>query len=552
MEIPGVMRHKKDHKEARAGFWAPPPNTACDSSIHLVNATFDYIQREIVERQGGVDFVVWTGDNVRHDNDNRYPRTLKQIYASNEFMGIKMQEIFGSDKYSPEFIPVIPTVGNNDVYPHNIMFAGPNSKTISTYKSMWKTWIPPEQSHTFDRGAYFHIPVAPKLVVVSLNSLYFYENNKAVDGCSSRDEPGTLQLDWLAIQLRLFRLQGIKVWIIGHVPPTDRQWYTACYDRYANLMVQYRDLVIGQLFGHVNIDHFYFMKYKEQTSLSIDAHHASAPKLGPMLGREESQISKNPHFHISKNPLDVLAEARETFDALPRSPRKSKGTIRAAFDIDSAFGNLAVVNVAPSIVPNYFPTLRIYHYLTSASEILPTYLESGIEGESIAKKKKKKKKKKPKHQIPPVELLGPGYIRQQYTPLKYIQYYLNTTTANANHSSHQVEYQIEYDTSEWPYFMSDLTIGNWVSLGKEISGLDGHGKLPKAPSDENISEDVRDYFSRSLQRLTAYAYDVTGSKRRRKKKKEKQKNKRRNGMWSIFTFRGFVSTGLEAEYEEEQ
>lgn len=38
------------------------PNTICDSPLEMIDATFDWINRNLVD---SVDFVVWTGDNAR-------------------------------------------------------------------------------------------------------------------------------------------------------------------------------------------------------------------------------------------------------------------------------------------------------------------------------------------------------------------------------------------------------------------------------------------------------------------------------------------------------
>jgi endopolyphosphatase len=474
---PSIDKAKKDHHDARAGYWGPEPGSECDSPIRLVNATLDYIDRTFVQ-QGGVDFVVWTGDSARHDNDNRYPRTLPQIFELNNMMTEGMHRVFGSDRFKSSTIPVIPTIGNNDVWPHNLMFPGP-SKTIAQYKELWKLWIPPEQIHTFDRGAYFHVPVAPKLTVVSLNSLYFYENNAAVEGCSA-SEPGSLQLDWLEIQLRIFRQQGIKVWIVGHVPPTDRQWYDDCFDRYANLMITYRDLVIGQLFGHVNIDHFYFMEYQRQKKARVQA-----------------------------NPLQILLDVRDNFD-----------TQVGKLDLTSSLEHLAVVNVGPSVVPNYYPTLRLYEY-----QIEPAAAE-------LRKKKRKKQVK-----LPPVEHLGPGHVKQLFTPLKYTQFYLNLTKANASPES-RIEYEIEYDTSREPYAMKDLTLPSWVDLGQQLSGLHGKGII----KDKAFCQ-----HDPVLNRLplckTRRENDISTAKNKRAK--------RNDDFWDVFVSRGFVSTGLEDELKDQ-
>ena len=62
------------------------------------------------------------------------------------------------------------------------------------------------------------------------------DNNKVVDGCpptrpGDTPDPGTLQLDWLVVQLDRWRQQGKQVWLTGHVPPTDANWWPLCkYD----------------------------------------------------------------------------------------------------------------------------------------------------------------------------------------------------------------------------------------------------------------------------------------------------------------------------------
>ena len=44
-----------------------------------------------------VDFVVWTGDNARRDNDKEIPRTGKEIVDFNEMLVTKFAEVFGKD-----------------------------------------------------------------------------------------------------------------------------------------------------------------------------------------------------------------------------------------------------------------------------------------------------------------------------------------------------------------------------------------------------------------------------------------------------------------------
>lgn len=86
-----------DESELAGHFGAP--TTSCDSPQALVNATFDWIKKELmgedVEDGKGIDFVIWTGDSARHDNDVQRPRTEKEIMELNEMVVDKMKEVFG-------------------------------------------------------------------------------------------------------------------------------------------------------------------------------------------------------------------------------------------------------------------------------------------------------------------------------------------------------------------------------------------------------------------------------------------------------------------------
>lgn len=82
------------------------------------------------------------------------------------------------------------------------MFPGPNEVT-RTFGSIWLNHVPESEFHVFQRGGYFAKEIIPNaLAVLSLNTLYFYDSNKAVDGCKrykrktpEKDrDPGSVQL----------------------------------------------------------------------------------------------------------------------------------------------------------------------------------------------------------------------------------------------------------------------------------------------------------------------------------------------------------------------
>ncbi|KAG9015715.1 Endopolyphosphatase, partial [Tulasnella sp. JGI-2019a] len=283
-----------------------------------------------------IDFVIWTGDSARHDSDHKLPRTPEEIYSLNRRTVAQMKQAFAGSG-----IPIVPSLGNNDLYPHNIMYPGPNQVT-QEYRDIWESMIPFSSYQVFQRGAYYSVEVIPdRLAAISLNTLYWYDSNKAVDGCPiDSDDPGRLELDWLEVQLNMFRKRKMQVWMTGHVPPTLGNYYPDCYRGYAQLALRFQDTIVGHLFGHMNIDHFFWIDVHE-------LHDIASP----------SVWSRLTSLLFKKKPLSKVL--LKDFKSLPPKKSDSSG------DEDEEpldYEDYVVVNVAPSVVPTYQPSVRIFSY----------------------------------------------------------------------------------------------------------------------------------------------------------------------------------------------
>lgn len=446
-----------------------------------------------------LDFVIWTGDSARHDNDEKIPRDEKEVLTTNRWVADKFVEAFkADDPRSSLSIPVIPTFGNNDILPHNILLSGPN-KWLKAYTDVWGQFIPEEQRHGFERGGWFYVEVIPKeLAVFSLNTLYFFNNNAAVDGCALRSEPGFEHMEWLRIQLQFMRERGMKAILTGHVPParTDSKqlWDETCWQKYTLWLQQFRDVVVGGFYGHMNIDHFTLHDTKAIKIATADVGELGGP----------SRMSLDDELTIN-SASDYLQELRKDWSNLPnpapafkagqaeedgvstegrkKKKRKGKkGKKKKKNPLDKIGGpwgeRFQVTHVGPSIVPNFFPTLRIVEYNITGlnaeatwfsqinakkemaspdSKFAPTmsfedYLlehpadefELDSEDEEImGKKKKHKRPKKPKKPsdpnlhipLPPDKTSppGPAYSPQTLTLLGYTQFFANLTYINNEH-----------------------------------------------------------------------------------------------------------------------
>jgi len=634
----------EDDFDIAGDYGAPASN--CDSPHTLVNSTFDWIKKNIMDSDDdsmGIDFVIWTGDSARHDNDLQRPRTEREILTLNEMMVQKMYETFGNkdgmgdeDPTNDFIIPVVPTLGNNDILPHNIFFPGPSTLTRE-YLGLWKSFVPEDQTHIFDRGAYFWKDVVPGnkngendqlehggLAVVSLNTLYFFNSNSAVDGCDLPSEPGYQQMEWLRIQLELMRQTNMKAILIGHVPPArvrevgwreggrddweagwgKRSWDETCWRKYVLWSQQYRDVLAGSIFGHMNLDHFIVMDTKE-----LERKHTPKKDSQKKDITQYTDSNHEPTFHIT-SAEDYLISLREGFSRLPHPgpPRGKKGKNapkgidwkkKYIEDIGGEHGERFIVNVVgPSVVPNYFPTLRLVNYnITgissggveddfetqededSANPHIADELRRRNDDSKKKQKGPKKDPKKPKEPVPnppsPTAPPGPAYSNQPFTLLGYTQLYANLTRINSGRNKerpqekvdNEFRYELEYDTrTDKEYGLKDMTVRSYLDLAhklvdarpqKKKGKKGGKGKKGKKNHENGNAEDIEDIdvefddFDEHDEDDEDDEVDELDRKgREHKGHRHRKGNKHRDKVFREFLNRAFVQTISPSELDE--
>jgi endopolyphosphatase len=521
----------------------------------LVNETFRWIEENLKDE---IDFVIWTGDSVRHDNDEKRPRNADEIVQLNEFMAQKWVDLFGvrdrakSPTSIPRLsVPVIPTFGNNDILPHNIFREGPNTWT-KKFAEIWRHFIPEDQRHTFVEGGWFTIEVIPgKLAVISLNTMYFFESNSAVDGCNVESEPGYEHMEWLRVQLQLLRSRGMKAILMGHVAPArsneKKNWDESCWQKYTLWMDRYRDVVVTGLYGHMNIDHFIL-----QDNHKVDIEtvlEKPADDIVTTLSKEDYLVSLRKQWSSLPSPpagiFEKLRSTSEPFDFDATKKKKSKKEKKREKKerkylkkIGGPFAERYTLSlVSPSLVPNYFPTLRVVEYNITGLEALSIQDESNYDrdGDSsdvsivgstlfdpqtpsvdIEKKKKGKDKddEPPSFKIPdpPSSTAppGPAYSNQPFTLISYTQYFANLTrlneeAASQGHKSPKIDFEVEYSTNDDGVCqMTDLTVRSFLELAIRI-GEDGAAATdtsispdPSAAGKKKVNEAWRTFLSRAF------------------------------------------------------
>ena len=439
-------------------------------------------------------------------------------------------------------------------------------------------------------------------------------------------------MNWLRVQLGFMRQRGLKVILIGHVPParTDSKsnWDETCWQKYVLWLRQYRDIIVGAFYGHMNIDHFMLQDFEEVsiTDFNQIPEDGQADEL-----LEEDSVSL-------QSAGDYLIDLRDDWSRLPREPsakytegdnvgkgagifgykrkgRKHKNkNERYLHKIGGKWAErFAVSQIGPSVIPNYFPTLRIFSYNMSGiddtfasqnkhsssfgqqqilAQNIPVNDNWMIEanGESFEEdycsafndsikaeeypKTSKKKKKKPSCTIPDPPPLdsapGPAYSPQAFTLLGYTQYFANLTAINENASS-MLEEQLDKRDNK---LQTHGDANGLVPTG--VNRLDRDCKHTEDFEFE-VEYDTRDDKVFKLKDLTVRNYlrlaerigdfgsknsyedkavtqtDMKMEKRKRKhgeKKKKKDKNYFKNDAWLTFVKRAFVGTKDDDEIEE--
>ncbi|KAK7907882.1 hypothetical protein PG985_015185 [Apiospora marii] len=518
----------------------------CDSPFALVNATFDWLAKNV---QDEVDFVIWTGDSARHDSDESIERTEKEVIKTNRMIADGLAGAFSDSQGLT--VPIIPTFGNNDILPHNVMTAGPN-RWLRKYLDVWRSFIPEAQRHAFEYGGWFYTEVVPdQLAVFSLNTLYFFDRNAGIDDCVSPSQPGYKQFAWLDAQFGYLRSRGMKAILMGHVPPArtgDKQlWEETCWQKYTLWLQQYRDVIVGATYGHMNIDHFLIQDTHELDLdlLGNNGDNSKKSKKGKNGNKRKGHkganlLSDDDNGLVSiQSGKDYLVELREAWSKLPKAAVRQTDEAEAAkkkkgkknSDIGGPWAERFQLSlISPSVVPNYYPTYRIYEYNITGLEDAPTWVDvrrgsssdeehgsvtgfraanqhplaqdGGIDSTASKKKKGGKSESSATLVIPEgpskTATPGPAYSPQTLSFTGFTQYFANLTHINNDMTSQDVDeaevsprgwnegkhkgkkpshkpkprnftYEVEYSTfHDDLYKLADLTVRSFVELAYRI------------------------------------------------------------------------------------
>lgn len=154
----------------------------------------------------------------------------------------------------------------------------------------------------------------------------------------------------------------MKVWLSGHVPPIAKNFDQSCYDKFTLWTHEYRDIIIGGLYGHMNIDHFIPTDGKKaRKSLLKAMEQSTRVQQGEDSNEEDEETELN-------RILDHAMAAKEVF----------------------------LMGAKPSNKEAYMNTVRDTYYRKVWNK-LERVDEKNVENEKKKKEKKDKKKEKANH-----------------------------------------------------------------------------------------------------------------------------------------------------------
>ncbi|KAF9153209.1 hypothetical protein BG015_003858 [Linnemannia schmuckeri] len=194
---------------------------------------------------------------------------------------------------------IYPTIGNHESGPPNLYpttaSGGDASWLYTSLATTWSRWLLASATSSVksNNGAYTVSPT-PGFRIISLNTNFCYTMNFYLYS-ALRDFDPNGEIAWLITQLQAAEDAGERVWIIGHVGPSQTDCLQNWSTFYYQVVQRYSPHVIAeQFFGHTHYDEFALFY---SSSVKNAASAISTAWIGPSV---TPYTELNPEFRIYK------------------------------------------------------------------------------------------------------------------------------------------------------------------------------------------------------------------------------------------------------------
>ena len=252
--------------------------------------------------QASVDFVVATGDYLRHDFQNAF---LKVGGTSDEFADFATKTaLFVVQSLQKTFrVPVYFALGNDDSAcgDYRVDPGGPFLAQLADSLEVLRNH--PDAAADFRVAGFYELP-HPTLAnheILVLNTV-LWSRSYAICGSDSGD-PGNAEMQWLGWQLYRAKTSGNKVMLMMHIPPgidsyksshagagkaATEFWQSHFFTQFLSLMKTYSSIVQIALAGHTHMDDFRVLTLGGSASPIV---FRITPAISPIFG-------DNPAFSV--------------------------------------------------------------------------------------------------------------------------------------------------------------------------------------------------------------------------------------------------------------
>ncbi|KAF9317855.1 hypothetical protein BG003_000251 [Podila horticola] len=195
-------------------------------------------------------FAIFTGDVPPHD-----------VWLESESSVVPMEAVAYNVMAGLDAkIKIYPTVGNHEAGPVNLFPTTTSGGDISwLYSSLaddWTHWLPKDAVKSVKRYGAYTVSPQPGFRIISLNTNFCYTMNFYLYGHTKDYDPNG-EIKWLIDQLQAAEDTGERVWIIGHVGPSQTDCIRNWSALYYQVVQRYSPHVIAeQFFGHTHYDEF--------------------------------------------------------------------------------------------------------------------------------------------------------------------------------------------------------------------------------------------------------------------------------------------------------
>lgn len=252
--------------------------------------------------QGSIDFVVTTGDYLRHDFESAF---LNAGGASSEFANFATKTaLFVVQSLQTSFqVPVYFALGNDDS-PCGDYSLDPGSPFLAQLADSLEVLVHhPDAASDFRAAGFYELPhpILANEEFLILNTVLW---SRSFSNCGSKPgDPGTAEIRWLNWKLYQANTLGKKVILVMHIPPgidsyqsaragKDKPptefWQNWYFTQFTELMQRYGSIVQIALAGHTHMDDFRVLSPAGCTS---PVAFRVTPAISPIFGN-------NPAFSI--------------------------------------------------------------------------------------------------------------------------------------------------------------------------------------------------------------------------------------------------------------